>query len=144
MGNDTRATKRVLFVCGGNTCRSPMAAAIARQLLGPAADVRSAGIYAVPDAPAALDAIVVMAERGLDIRGHRARSIHDVDPTASEYVVALTPAIARELRSLRVDPATIIELCILDPFGQGIDIYRETADDITRELQRIFGARAEG
>jgi hypothetical protein len=56
-------SKRVLFVCAGNTCRSPMAEAIARQILGPTADVQSAGICADEGASATQDAIAVMEER---------------------------------------------------------------------------------
>uniref|UniRef100_A0A7C2WKH5 protein-tyrosine-phosphatase n=1 Tax=Thermorudis sp. TaxID=1969470 RepID=A0A7C2WKH5_9BACT len=53
----------VLFVCRGNTCRSPMAAALARKVLGSEIEIQSAGIEACDGAPAAQNAVAVMAER---------------------------------------------------------------------------------
>jgi protein-tyrosine-phosphatase len=118
--------KRVLFVCSGNTCRSPMAEAIARRILATTFDVQSASIEASDGASATRDAIDVMAERGLDIRGHSARGIDSVDVSAFDLVVAMDPGIAYSLRSRGTDPATIIELVIPDPYGKGIECYRAT------------------
>jgi len=68
--------KTILFVCTGNTCRSSMAAGIARKLLTDAghSDIRvlSAGTAAVPGAPASPEAVEAMSEEAVDISGHRA------------------------------------------------------------------------
>lgn len=68
----------VLFVCSGNTCRSSMAEALARdwaEKAGVADRVRviSAGIEAFPGEPAAAAAVAVLKEEGIDLSGHRAR-----------------------------------------------------------------------
>lgn len=131
-------SKRVLFVCAGNTCRSPMAEAIARQILGTTADVQSAGICADEGASATQDAIAVMEKRGLDIRNHSARGIGVVDTSEFDLIVAMDSRIARSIRSRGVDTTIILELDIPDPYGQGIECYRITADAIVRELQRIL------
>jgi protein-tyrosine phosphatase len=78
----------ILVVCSGNICRSPMAAAILRAHLdefGVNAKVLSAGTMAW-EAPATMDAVMVMRERGLDITGHRSRAL-DVDAIASADLI---------------------------------------------------------
>ena len=92
--------KRVLFVCRGNTCRSPMAEAIGRRTLGSTFCVQSAGIEASDGDPAARHAIDVMEEKGLNIRGHTARGIDKIDVSAFDAIVAMDPTIAESLRSL--------------------------------------------
>jgi protein-tyrosine phosphatase len=69
---------RILTVCIGNICRSPMAEAVLAEKLrrrGAAAVVESAGIAALAGRPADPMARELMAERGLDISGHRARQL---------------------------------------------------------------------
>jgi hypothetical protein len=55
-------------------------------------------------------------------------------------VVAIDASVAAALRSRGLDPAKIVELDIQDPIRQGTDAYRETADRIAHELERIFGS----
>jgi protein-tyrosine-phosphatase len=83
-----------------------------------------------------------MAEMGLDIRGHSARGIDTVDVSAFDLVVAMDPGIAYSLRSRGTDPATIIELVIPDPYGNGIECYRAAVDSIVLELRRIFPGKS--
>src|SRR5262245_24014754 len=71
--------RRVLLVCSGNTCRSPMAEAMLRRALEAAGlkdvSVESAGTGAWEGAPASEGAYLVMLEREIDISGHRARPL---------------------------------------------------------------------
>ena len=64
---------RILIVCTGNICRSPMAEALLRAKLGSGFQVSSAGLAALVGAPADPLAVEVMQERGHDITGHRGR-----------------------------------------------------------------------
>ena len=70
-------TRRVLFVCTGNICRSPLAEALLRRALASQGiadvDVSSAGTGAWDGAPASEGAYLVALERELDLSGHRAR-----------------------------------------------------------------------
>lgn len=68
---------RVLFVCTGNTCRSPMAEVIARRAIDERGwrhvEVGSAGMSAMSGVPASMEAVVVAGEEGLDLAAHRSR-----------------------------------------------------------------------
>lgn len=136
-------TRRVLFVCDGNTCRSPMAAAMGRHLLGEGVHVESAGISANDGASATKDAIRAMKERGLDIRGHRSRSFSALNVLDFDLLVALTPAIAHAVRDQGTDASRLATLDISDPYGKGLDAYRATALAIERDLRRLFGLNRE-
>jgi protein-tyrosine phosphatase len=66
--------RNILFVCTGNICRSPMAEGVLRQRI-PELVVYSAGLHAITGAHVDSFAVDVVRARGVDIRGHRARSI---------------------------------------------------------------------
>src|SRR5690606_34539960 len=72
-------TYNLLFVCSGNTCRSPMAEAIARDLLRRRGwahvDARSAGTSTVPGVAATEDAVAVAREYGLDLEQHASQPL---------------------------------------------------------------------
>ncbi len=144
MREHERQMKRVLFVCAGNTCRSPMAAALASDLLGATARVESAGTSADNGAEATRDAIQVMSERGLNIGAHRSRPLSAVKLADYDIVVAMTPEIGQRLRDKGVPAPKLHSLAIPDPLGQGVETYRATALAIERELKRIFGTSACG
>ena len=128
-----------LFVCAGNTCRSPMAQAVARTLVAGDIRVESAGISADDGASAANDAIQAMRERGIDMSAHRSRSVSALDLSDFDLVVALTPAIGQALRQLGTDGAKLKVLDIRDPYGKGLAVYRTTALAIEKDLRNLFG-----
>ena len=83
-----RGPQAILFACTRNAVRSPMAEAIAKHLLGKTVYVDSAGVRAgEPDAFAA----AVMAELGLDISRHRAKSFDELADTSFDVIVTLSP-----------------------------------------------------
>jgi len=78
----------ILFVCTFNSARSPVAAALMTRHLGLPLDVESAGLYGDDIDPFA---VATMAELGIDLAGHEARALADLDPARYGVVIALSP-----------------------------------------------------
>ena len=142
---------RILFVCSGNTCRSPLAAAIANEIAterGIDVQAESAGTGAWDAAPASDGALLVAMERGLDLSNHRARTL-DRDIVASvDLVLVMGPHHLDRARALGGDGKTFLltEYAsrgsslrgISDPFGGELSVYRTTADELEREIGRVL------
>jgi arsenate reductase len=102
----------ILFLCVANSARSQMAEGLARQILGTLAQVSSAGSQPSKVNPYAIEA---MNEVGIDINGHRSKSVDDVDVTGIDLVITLCaeevcpvlPGTVRRLHWPIADPATI-------------------------------------
>ena len=146
--------KRVLFVCTGNTCRSPLAEAIARKAAGERgidAEFASAGTDAWEGGPASDASLLVGIERGLDLTMHRSRRLTEQVVADSDLILAMSPhhlAVLRELgagdRAHLLSDYASGELGgagITDPFGGDLEAYRVTATDlaslIAQSLDRI-------
>ena len=86
---------KILFVCTGNTCRSPMAQAIAEDYIKKHniknIEISSCGIYPETGANASKNAVEVMKELGIDISKHKARQFDANDITDSDIIVVMSP-----------------------------------------------------
>ncbi|MGZ5480092.1 MAG: arsenate-mycothiol transferase ArsC [Candidatus Aminicenantales bacterium] len=133
--------KRLLFVCYGNICRSPMAEAIARERLGPAVEVASAGIGATGGPATEEAALVMKLVYKIDISSHVARPVGTYDLGSFDYVIALDPSIYHHLRDIWGIPESILYgWDIEDPLGSDYQVYKETALKIERRLGQFLAA----
>jgi arsenate reductase len=78
--------RRVLFLCVANSARSQMAEGLARALFGDRVEVQSAGSRPSKVNPYAIES---MAELGIDISGHRSKSVEEIDPAGLDAVITL-------------------------------------------------------
>lgn len=140
----------VLFLCTGNTCRSPMAEGLFRSFLEERGRediaVSSAGLAAHPGAPASENAVAVMAEQGIDLSHHRARLATKELLQKADRIVCMTESHRNALISLGVDSGKIIVMPggVTDPFGGSVDRYRSCRNAIAAafpELLKILDGR---
>ena len=88
--------KRIIFVCTGNTCRSPMAEAIFKDIIMQKGiekkfEIFSAGVYAFGNDPASYQAIEVMKnEFNIDLKSHRAKVLDDSDVEKADLIFTMT------------------------------------------------------
>ncbi len=133
--------KRLLFVCYGNICRSPMAEALARQRLGPNAEVASAGIGATGGPPTEEAVLVMKLVYKIDISSHIARPVGTYDLGSFDYIIAMDPSIYHHLRHIwGIPESTLYGWDIKDPLGSDYQTYKETALKIEQCLTQFLAA----
>jgi protein-tyrosine phosphatase len=150
------AARIVLFVCTGNTCRSPLAEGLAKRLLAerlgcaveelPARGfwLLSAGVATYGGMPATPESIDAAAELGADLGPHRSRPVNPQLLAATDEVVAMTRGHAEALATRFPGTGPGIKLLcgedadLDDPIGSGLDVYRECARTILRHLERLI------
>ncbi len=148
------AVCQIVFVCTGNTCRSPLAEALCKKILADhlvcTADelpqrgfvVQSAGLSALPGLQASPEAVEIAREYGADLSGHRSQPLTGELLLQADHVLTMTAdhldALAPHGSSMLLPPRLLS--CegedITDPIGAEPDVYRECARQILHHLQR--------
>ena len=133
----------ILFVCTGNTCRSPMAEGLFKKLLAERniTDINcsSAGLFAMTGDEVTPNSVKACERFGVDISSHRARRITSFVLDETDKFVCMTFDHAASL-SLYVDPDKVLVLGggIPDPYGGDIETYMMCANSIKIALNAQF------
>lgn len=134
----------ILFVCSGNTCRSAMAEALARELIKETGiediEVFSAGVYASTGDPASFGAMAAMDEMGADLHLHRTTQLHKGHIEAADLILCMGCSHKRSVLSMAPQAADKTQLLLSfaagidkdidDPFGGDAQVYRACAHQI--------------
>ena len=142
----------ILFICSGNTCRSPLAEMIARRILAEHhldAETCSAGILTADGIPWSEHTLSIAAQQGLDTQGHRSVQVRQEHLNRADLILVMA---SRHLESLKrmfpeetfrdktfllkeyLDATTDGNNEVRDPYGESLNSYLE----VTAELERIL------
>jgi protein-tyrosine phosphatase len=150
------ARTRILLVCTGNLCRSPMAAGIARKILADrlgcspeelqdrGIDVASAGTGAIYGYPASEKAIRAMAQRGIDIGEHRSQPLTVDSLLGADYIWVMARGHMDSVTNLAPEASPRVAMVdpsgrdVADPIGGDEEAYRRCAEHLEAALaQRL-------
>ena len=134
---------KLLFVCTGNICRSPMAEAMAVKLFGDFVQAGSAGLAAFPGQSASDYALEVLNEQGIDFSGHSSRTMSAELAADADWIIPMTKDHAETLR--RRFPECEHKIRCLgdwdggnqdvdDPWGGSRETYRQALLEIEEHL----------
>lgn len=129
--------KTVLFVCTGNTCRSPMAEGYLNSRAIKGVTSFSRGIAADGSAVSE-NSCIVMKEAGIDISAHKSSQLTYEDTDSASVILCMSSSHADLLEALGVDKLKIHILGVPDPYGQSLDVYRKSRDDIFAAIDELI------
>lgn len=137
---------KLLFVCTGNTCRSPMAQGLCQKyvtenLLTGRFACASAGVDVKEGAPISENAAIVMNEIGISMASHRAKGVTEEMMEEADYVFTMSGTHRSMLEALFPKQAYKVQVLghpIFDPYGQNLDFYRFSRDSLQDKVYRAL------
>lgn len=140
--------QRILFVCTGNTCRSPMAEAILKNKNLEGIEVRSAGVYAANGSEASTHAKRVLADNQIS-HNHRSTLLTREEVEWADLILTMTsshkyaiqqqyPQSIEKMFTLKEFTGEPFDHDILDPYGGGLAVYQETYQELDKLIEKAM------
>ena len=126
---------KLLFVCFGNICRSPIAHYIA-QKKWQHADCQSAGLYASTRDHATPEAVKVAKEYGVNLEPHRATRLSSLNLHEFDYIFCLEKDVYNHLKN-QIPTEKLIDWHVDDPYSFPISTYRTCAQIIAQKIEEF-------
>jgi protein-tyrosine-phosphatase/multimeric flavodoxin WrbA len=124
---------RILFLCKGNTCRSPMAAAFAQHSAGVKLEALSAGIQ--PEIQGNPVMVEAMQEKGLDMAFHTPEPIESALRHGQPDIIV---TLGRDVKSPELGGVRVENWDLDDPYGQPVEMMRRVRDEIEKNVQQLI------
>ncbi|GAV22196.1 low molecular weight protein arginine phosphatase [Carboxydothermus pertinax] len=140
----------ILFVCTGNTCRSPMAQYLFNKIAaekGLAHEALSVGLYALDGDPATEQAVQALQEEGIDLSSHKATRLFEGITREADLILTMSRGHKEALLQLFPDLGNKVytlkeyvgeEGDVADPFGGDIEVYRQTALELKQLILKLI------
>jgi len=145
------AQKKILFVCTGNLCRSPMAEALFRHRMGENSgwEAQSAGTFAALGHPASENAVLALKELGIDLSGHRSQPLTAELVETADLIVVMTaehrfhllevfPEVGNRVFLIKSFGTSKVPADVSDPYGGSLNTYMRIRDEIDRALSDLI------
>ncbi|MBY0145257.1 low molecular weight protein arginine phosphatase [Neobacillus niacini] len=140
--------QRILFVCTGNTCRSPMAEAILKSKKIDGLEVKSAGIYAATGSEASAHAKKVLDDHHIE-HNHSSTMLNKDSVQWADLILTMTgshknailqqyPDSAGKVFTLKEFTGEKYAVDVVDPFGGNLAIYQETFQELDNLIKQAI------
>ena len=143
--------KRILFVCTGNLCRSPMAEVLFRHRIGSDSgwEAASAGTFDALGHPASENAVRAVKELGLDLSRHHSQPLTAELLESADMIVVMTaehrfhllevfPEVGNRVFLIKSFGTSKVPADVSDPYGGSLNTYKKIRDEIDRALSDLI------
>lgn len=127
---------KILFICTGNTCRSPMAEGIFKKLTRdiPEIEIYSAGLIANNGESVSEKAVIACKEYNADISTYKAKQLTLEILNSIDYFICMTESHTQALINAGIPESIIYTLNVSDPYGGSLELYKECCKQIYDRL----------